>query len=709
MNAELKSVQTGFVPELRVDDPLARYWVRVAMLHLRREVCWRWHLAQARGSDTAASFALDLARNVDARQEFFRADATAAYLSAELRAPAPVEAKPRRGSFSWLARELELDAAGRFVLGLGLLAALDHGAGAVISECTSRRSSNPTLALAQLLWDRPTEIVSLADGGHSLWRYGILQGSGSNAGHIEWEGAFSVAPIVARMLAFPDTGLPTLFEPVGAAASSAPPAPEILAGAARLCACLARQSLHVVPLAGAFGADYESTAATLARLSHHGVRRLHVNASMRSNPNQLRALLATAWFRETHVLLSDDVRPLLAAEHSVLHAYLNEVRDLPVTLFISTDESGVLPGIAEDLRIPPVEIPRLTYQDRVALWNAELSDEPGIPQHAIEECARRFRFEPMTLRAAVSWLRESPVRNEQALADACRVSAPIEVGGLAERVTPRFTADDIVLAPPLRRQFNEIASAMQSLADVHYRWGTGRAWNESGLSILLCGPPGCGKSMFAESLASHLDLPMYRIDLSQVVNKYIGETEKNLKRLFDAADVADAILFFDEADAIFGKRTDVRDAHDRYANLEVSYLLSRMERFKGLAILATNRRRDLDEAFLRRLRAVIELPLPESAQRSLIWRSTVPSGVDASALDFEFLGRNFNLAGGHIRSVMLNACLLSASDQREAGRPRLTMEPVITALKRELDKLKRSPSPSQFGPFSGLVQEIDRG
>src|SRR5262249_35089443 len=148
------------------------------------------------------------------------------------------------------------------------------------------------------------------------------------------------------------------------------------------------------------------------------------------------------------------------------------------------------------------------------------------------------------------------------------------------------------------------------------------------------GPPGCGKGMFAESLAQLLGLPMYRIDLSQVVNKYIGETEKNLKRLFDAADVADAILYFDEADAIFGKRIDVRDAHDRYANLEVSYLLARMERFKGLAILATNRRRDLDEAFLRRLRAVVELPLPESAQRAQIWRKVVPPGVDASTLDF---------------------------------------------------------------------------
>jgi SpoVK/Ycf46/Vps4 family AAA+-type ATPase len=202
---------------------------------------------------------------------------------------------------------------------------------------------------------------------------------------------------------------------------------------------------------------------------------------------------------------------------------------------------------------------------------------------------------------------------------------------------------------------------------------------------------------------------MYRIDLSQVVNKYVGETEKNLKRLFDAADIADAILFFDEADAIFGKRMEVRDAHDRYANLEVSYLLARMERFKGLAILATNRRRDLDDAFLRRLRAVVELPVPEGAQRSQIWRMAVPPGVDATALDFEFLGRQFDLTGGHIRSAMLNACLQSAAAQGGAEKPKLAMEPVVAAIKRELDKLNRASTPAQFGRYAGIATDLDHG
>src|SRR5439155_5780996 len=185
---------------------------------------------------------------------------------------------------------------------------------------------------------------------------------------------------------------------------------------------------------------------------------------------------------------------------------------------------------------------------------------------------------------------------------------------------------------------------MQSLTEVHYVWGTAKAMNESGISVLFAGPPGTGKTMAAEILAIKLGLPVYRIDLSQVVNKYIGETEKNLKRVFDAADISDMILFFDEADALFGRRTEVSDAHDRYANLEISYLLERMERFKGLAILATNRRKDLDEAFLRRLRFIVEFPLPDIEQREEIWRKVIPPRVDASDLDLAFLARQFPLA-----------------------------------------------------------------
>jgi vesicle-fusing ATPase len=276
----------------------------------------------------------------------------------------------------------------------------------------------------------------------------------------------------------------------------------------------------------------------------------------------------------------------------------------------------------------------------------------------------------------------------------------LDLGTLAQAVVPRFRFDELMLPAAQAAQIEELTVAMTNLTRVHHEWGTARAWNEGGLAALFAGPPGTGKTMAAEAIAEKLSLPLYRIDLSQVVNKYIGETEKNLRRLFDAAYSADLILFFDEADALFGKRTEVKDAHDRYANLEISYLLERMERFKGLAILATNRKKDLDEAFLRRLRFVVEFPLPGVAERLRIWRRVIPDGVDASEVDFPFLAQRFALAGGHIRGIVFQACLQSAAE----GAPRrLSMPAVVRAVRREYEKLDRANSLDQFGPYAELI------
>ena len=336
----------------------------------------------------------------------------------------------------------------------------------------------------------------------------------------------------------------------------------------------------------------------------------------------------------------------------------------------------------------------------------------------IAECSRRFRYEKGTINSIGKGLqgRAEKITPEDLFA-ACRAELELDVGELAQAVIPRFKTEELVLPPKQHALFQEVYQAMKSLTEVHYGWGTARAWNECGISVLFAGSPGTGKTMAAEILAAKLDLPMYRIDLSQVVNKYIGETEKNLKRLFDAADISDTLLFFDEADALFGRRTEVKDAHDRYANLEISYLLERMERFKGLAILATNRKQDLDEAFLRRLRYIVDFPLPDLKERQRIWHQVIPERVDASQLDFDFLAEQFPLAGGHIRSIVFNACLQAAGSEEDKSSlnpddgtksPQLTMEKVIVAVKREYDKLNRSVSVQQFGPYAKLIEEIDR-
>jgi SpoVK/Ycf46/Vps4 family AAA+-type ATPase len=289
---------------------------------------------------------------------------------------------------------------------------------------------------------------------------------------------------------------------------------------------------------------------------------------------------------------------------------------------------------------------------------------------------------------------------------ACRAELSSDIGELAAYVEPRFIDERLILPNKQSIQFEEQLAAVQALTKVHYSWGTARAWNESGITVLFAGPPGTGKTMAAEVMAQRLKLPMYRIDLSQVVNKYIGETEKNLKRLFDAADISDMVLFFDEADSLFGKRIEANDARDRYANLEISYLLERMERFKGLAILATNRKNDLDQAFLRRIRHIIDFPMPGQEQRTAIWQQVIPPSVaENSQIDIAFLAQQFPLAGGHIRSIVFNACLQSAHAGN--GRQELFMKDVLIAVKREYDKMNRSLSLDQLGPYASHIAGLD--
>jgi SpoVK/Ycf46/Vps4 family AAA+-type ATPase len=218
------------------------------------------------------------------------------------------------------------------------------------------------------------------------------------------------------------------------------------------------------------------------------------------------------------------------------------------------------------------------------------------------------------------------------------------------------------------------------------QWGVGRQLAASnGVTMLFAGPPGTGKTMAAEVIASELGLDLYKIDLSTVISKYIGETEKNLERIFDEAQSSNAILFFDEADALFGKRSEVKDAHDRYANIETSYLLQRMEAYDGVTILATNLRANLDEAFTRRLQFALDFPFPEEEDRLRIWETLFPAEVPrAPDLDFELLARRFKLAGGNIRNIIVASAFLAAADDSP-----VTMEHLLHATRREMQKMGR--------------------
>ena len=280
----------------------------------------------------------------------------------------------------------------------------------------------------------------------------------------------------------------------------------------------------------------------------------------------------------------------------------------------------------------------------------------------------------------------------QALWDACRMQARPRLDDLAQRIEPAAIWNDLVLPSQQLQTLREVALHVRQRMTVYETWGfAAKCARGLGISALFAGVSGTGKTMAAEVLANELRLDLYRIDLSTVVSKYIGETEKNLRRVFDAAEEGGAILLFDEADALFGKRSEVKDSHDRYANIEVSYLLQRMEAYRGLAILTTNLKSALDQAFLRRIRFIIHFPFPDAAQRAEIWRRIFPLATPTENLDAGKLSR-LNVAGGNIRNIALNAAFLAA----DADEP-VRMTHLLRAAQGEYTKLEKSLTDAAAG------------
>lgn len=691
----------GFLPGVGGHDPLAAYWLAQVTLRLRREVCWLWRERAQQGAagmpgplpapvDRALP-SLDLLRYEHDRQAFHEKDATARHLGERIAAPPPaVPDDLPRGSFGWVVRALALEPAECFVLAVALLPAVDSAAGPVIACCLNEPSRTaPTLGLAQRLWDAPDALLRCFDPAHSLLRHGLL--AWGTAGTVDWQAPLAVPPLVARELLFPGGPLPGALEAIAAG-----PLPAALDGTAiaRAAAGVRQEArgVRLLPVVGAADAPLAEVAAACA--AQAGVQAVQPSAAL--PPDQLAQALTAAWLRGHALYLPAAMLAAPASDHGGADGMLRPppLPGLPLAVFVGTTSRAALRGLGTTL--PALLVPPLAYPERLAAWREALPEGGAM----LPELARRFRYERGAIGrvgAELAGLGRPPEPAEMLAA----ARADLDLGTLAQPVVPRFRLAELMLPAAQACQVDEIVAAMRALTRVHYEWGTARAWNEAGLAALFAGPPGTGKTMAAEAIAAELALPLYRIDLSQVVDKYIGETEKNLRRLFDAADAADVVLFFDEADALFGKRTEVRDAHDRYANLEISYLLERMERFKGMALLATNRKKDVDEAFLRRLRFVVEFPLPEAPVRERIWRGTIPPGVDAGGLDFAFLAERFPLAGGHIRAIVFQACLQSA--HAAGGRPRLGMEAVVLAVQREYEKLDRANSLNQFGPYAAMV------
>ncbi len=339
-----------------------------------------------------------------------------------------------------------------------------------------------------------------------------------------------------------------------------------------------------------------------------------------------------------------------------------------------------------DVRSPSVD-------EQQTLWEESLSDLDGEIKDSlngsIHELVSYFNLSPThiynaSLKAKSTHNQASDHTFHKSLWEACRAQSRPRLDELAQSVETTATWDDLILPSKEKFVLRDIAAHVRQRLTVYEKWGfAGRSRRGLGISALFAGSSGTGKTMAAEVLGNELQLDVYRIDLSSVIDKYIGETEKNLKRIFDAAEGGGVILLFDEADALFGKRTEVKDSHDRHANVGVSYLLQRMEAYRGLAVLTTNLKNSLDQAFLRRLRFVIQFPFPDTEQRAEIWRRAFPKLTPTLELDYLKLGK-LSVAGGNIRNIALNSAFIAA-DHNEP----VQMKHILQAAKIEYIKLEK--------------------
>lgn len=305
--------------------------------------------------------------------------------------------------------------------------------------------------------------------------------------------------------------------------------------------------------------------------------------------------------------------------------------------------------------------------------------------------AGQFTLSTGQLRDLVSTARDMAVQNGRSLSSvdlfaAARAHSNPRLATLARKISPRYGWDDLILPPDQVELLREMVATVRQRPLVLEKWGVGKKLAASaGVTGLFFGQPGTGKTMAAEVLAGELGLDLFKIDLSSMVSKYIGETEKNLERIFSEAESSNAILFFDEADAIFGKRSEVKDAHDRYANIEISYLLQRMESYDGVTILATNLRNNLDDAFMRRLQFALDFPFPKAADRLRIWQALFPPDVPRGEdVDLELMAERFDIAGGNIRNILVTAAYLAAANGQVVG-----MDHLMHGTRRELQKMGR--------------------
>ncbi len=466
---------------------------------------------------------------------------------------------------------------------------------------------------------------------------------------------------------------------------------------------------------GPYGVGKKTTAEAICKA--RGKDLLIVNVDhIRAEDFSLETIVQLA-FREASLrgaaIYWDNCHPLFADEKrgaynkAIMMRGLAEFSDLA---FLATEGSSESVNMVENCRFVRVDFPIPDYRLRCQLWEAGLNSRYRLAEDVeITALANKFRFSGGQINDALAAARnlallhngeDTPLAMDL-LYQGCRAQSNRKLSLYASKISPHYTWQDIVLPENKMEQLREICSHVKHRVTVYGDWGfEGKLSLGKGLNILFSGPTGTGKTMAAEIIANELKLDLYKIDLSCVVSKYIGETEKNLSKIFKEAQTSNSILFFDEADALFGKRSEVKDSHDRYANIEIGYLLQKMEEYDGVVILATNLRRNIDEAFIRRLHFLVDFPFPDEEYRLRIWRGMFPKETPRNKdIDLEFLSKQFKIAGGNIKNVVLAAAFLAAEDSGSIG-----MEHLIRATHREYEKLGRLCVKTDFGKYHDLVK-----
>lgn len=474
-----------------------------------------------------------------------------------------------------------------------------------------------------------------------------------------------------------------------------------------------RQQLHLY-FQGLRGVGKRMTAAALAFESGMSLLVADLSTILYKDPDfgdLLRILLREAWFKDA-ILCLDEADSLFSDENAAPCRLLLKVlaEDTGITVL-----TGTKPWVQRGFGprgVVTVPFAISDYTCRCSCWDESLTAENiSVDESELDALANRFRLTRHQIMSAVISAKKRArwdaaaatagdckdvIDDKPTIKDiftAARAQSGHELAALAPKVDARYTWDDIILPQDVMTQLREICQRVIYRHRVLGEWGFDSKLSlGKGVNALFSGPSGTGKTMAAEIIANELGLDLNKIDLSGVVSKYIGETEKNLDRIFTAAESANAILFFDEADALFGKRSEVRDAHDRYANIEISYLLQKMEQYEGITILATNLRQNLDDAFVRRMAFTIHFPFPDEESRRRIWAGIWPKAAPLAAdVELEFLARQFKLSGGNIKNIALAASFLAAAD---GGA--ITKDQLFRAAQREYQKMGKTLSATEL-------------